>query len=49
MDEKKEVWIFNLGTNGTFVNGDSVSEQLVYPGDIINIGEIEIAVIEILN
>ncbi len=47
--DKNELWVFNLGTNGTLVNGIDVNEKKIQPGDVIGIGGIEITILEILG
>jgi hypothetical protein len=46
--EEKQLWIFNLGTNGTYVNDTEIVECQLKPGDAIQIGSFQITIIELL-
>lgn len=45
--EEKQLWIFNVGTNGTSVNGSDIVECQLRRGDAIEIGSFKIEVIEL--
>jgi hypothetical protein len=43
----KSLWLFDMSTNGTKINGEYVKEKSIEPGDIITAGDTAITVLSI--